>query len=81
MRKFPRSHERGPIEARPHEKKLRGRSRRFPRSHERGPIEAQWLVGGLYRVELFPRSHERGPIEAQWPEICLSVMRKVSALT
>ncbi len=61
---FPRSHERGPIEAVCPPSWLREWDS-FPRSHERGPIEARgWRDAGDRRQGRFPRSHERGPIEA-----------------
>ena len=59
---FPRSHERGPIEA---NATIRGTTPdgTFPRSHERGPIEASGNPAQPTALQ-FPRSHERGPIEA-----------------
>src|SRR5437762_6980611 len=60
---FPRSPERGPIEA---SRRMRfcSSSGRFPRSPERGPIEAQEGATGTGSDGKFPRSPERGPIEA-----------------
>ena len=64
--RYPRSHDRGPIEARSW--RLSGFSDTwlaYPRSHDRGPIEAGMLRGGLnVEGEAYPRSHDRGPIEA-----------------
>ncbi len=60
---FPRSYDRGPIEADdvdlavPH-------GRRFPRSYDRGPIEATYALSMTYASVTFPRSYDRGPIEA-----------------
>ena len=60
---FPRSHERGPIEAYLHLLNF-ALIFFFPRSHERGPIEARDFVSDELPDSSFPRSHERGPIEA-----------------
>ncbi len=64
---FPRSHDRGPIEA-PRLGVFNTASNfSFPRSHDRGPIEAIHYVGGCVCIfGFFPRSHDRGPIEALW---------------
>ncbi len=61
---FPRSAERGPIEAAFLARAGVLALAAFPRSAERGPIEASYdaLSAGL--TFEFPRSAERGPIEA-----------------
>jgi len=61
---FPRSTERGPIEARLVALRHKG-TRQFPRSTERGPIEAKVIPGMVIFIGEFPRSTERGPIEAR----------------
>ena len=64
MHTYPRSHDRGPIEA------LRGlvprlRAVCYPRSHDRGPIEAGDERKSHAKASAsYPRSHDRGPIEA-----------------
>ena len=60
---FPRSTERGPIEAW-WAVACRGSRNCFPRSTERGPIEAGERLFQRSRDARFPRSTERGPIEA-----------------
>src|SRR5947209_906552 len=60
---FPRSSERGPIEA-PVARFPGSRLILFPRSSERGPIEAESDVLDGLSHPTFPRSSERGPIEA-----------------
>ena len=60
---FPRSIDRGPIEA------PKGRigvrhARAFPRSIDRGPIEAGDARLRVEPIGQFPRSIDRGPIEA-----------------
>ena len=60
---FPRSTERGPIEASARFRKPGG-LRGFPRSTERGPIEARAPPVRRTGGSPFPRSTERGPIEA-----------------
>ena len=75
---FPRSNERGPIEALG-SSTVKEAYHRFPRSNERGPIEAGGHSMLLHGLTLFPRSNERGPIEA--PTICgLSPTRRRSSV-
>ena len=63
-REFPRSSERGPIEARLLPPPGRSGQGAFPRSSERGPIEANSNSQSPSLAPWFPRSSERGPIEA-----------------
>ena len=62
---FPRSKERGLIEACFSCGGYFSYYRYFPRSKERGLIEAQRLGSLPNTVSIFPRSKERGLIEAQ----------------
>ena len=71
---FPRSNERGSIEAKTY---LAGAYRlfKFPRSNERGSIEAPQHPLKRRDGEAFPRSNERGSIEAfrrRKPDLLLS---------
>ncbi len=61
---FPRSSERGPIEASFAGSGSAGVNWSFPRSSERGPIEASKTHTASFLSDGFPRSSERGPIEA-----------------
>src|SRR5258708_3665607 len=64
VREFPRSRERGHIEARLNNESP-ALDRLFPRSRERGHIEAPCNHGKRRRASgAFPRSRERGHIEA-----------------
>ncbi len=63
-RPFPRSDERGSIEAYASIEKGRGHVTTFPRSDERGSIEAPSVRAERRRWATFPRSDERGSIEA-----------------
>src|SRR6267154_3586657 len=77
---FPRSNERGPIEAVSAWFGEAASTPTFPRSNERGPIEACHESARSHdREGAFPRSNERGPIEAMprrltftpaWTKIC-----------
>ncbi len=60
---FPRSAERGSIEARSFGRRPSARIL-FPRSAERGSIEAVLMCGAPISYCVFPRSAERGSIEA-----------------
>src|SRR5579875_3250034 len=62
-REFPRSFDRGPIEA--HLLSISTvTAPPFPRSFDRGPIEATCLPRRCPSPSSFPRSFDRGPIEA-----------------
>ncbi len=61
---YPRSHDRGPIEASPSCAGWK-MERSYPRSHDRGPVEASKTGRPrLPEFQDYPRSHDRGPIEA-----------------
>jgi len=62
--RFPRSIDRGPIEA-SREEAQREYAALFPRSIDRGPIEALLGPGDRLPALEFPRSIDRGPIEAK----------------
>ncbi len=62
---FPRSYERGSIEA-SSSSPVKKYGLTFPRSYERGSIEAADGATGWATIgSLFPRSYERGSIEAE----------------
>ena len=61
---YPRSHDRGPIEARLRRHGRTALSVNYPRSHDRGPIEASRPASTPDNEPNYPRSHDRGPIEA-----------------
>ena len=67
---FPRSFERGPIEADLIYSYIL-HILLFPRSFERGPIEASPDLVNRTHAEQFPRSFERGPIEASMQIVIL----------
>jgi len=75
---FPRSIERGLIEASPVVAR-RFPSGEFPRSIERGLIEAKNGYRPHYYTLWFPRSIERGLIEAWWCRSIRQLDHRVSA--
>ena len=79
-RQFPRSQERGPIEANPLYSEIADQGV-FPRSQERGPIEAYTSPSCLSPKGQFPRSQERGPIEAIAETVCSWSDGAISALS
>ena len=62
---FPRSIDRGPIEAMPVVQAHGCATNQFPRSIDRGPIEAGSGAMRMCQKRSFPRSIDRGPIEAR----------------
>ena len=78
MMEFPRSNDRGPIEATTvsAEPPL---VVSFPRSNDRGPIEARGWSWNAQAGRLFPRSNDRGPIEAELhrlPPVAISAVER-----
>ena len=61
---FPRSYDRGLIEALFLRVLLGLMKCLFPRSYDRGLIEARSTIPPFLRISVFPRSYDRGLIEA-----------------
>jgi len=78
-KKFPRSIERGPVEA-SDIAAIEKRIAAFPRSIERGPVEAEKIKEKTTNKLTFPRSIERGPVEATNYFFRLKNAHEVSAL-